>query len=244
MNSIPALPAHPTRPPALPRVHHDPGARSPAVQWARHALRRVAPAMSAAPPERSARDAVLAAHVAAAARGDGRAFEAFYDATFGYARTLARRVLRGASDAALEDLLADAYFEAWRGAARFDPARGSAVSWLLTIVRSRAVDALRTAAAAPSVAAGDALAGAAEPEPADTSADADPAERLWRVEAGSRLQAALGRLSPGERWVVALAYLREMSHAEIAGATGLPLGTVKSHALRARHKLRAVLAAA
>lgn len=189
--------------------------------------------------ERTERDTRLAALVKAAARGDSRAFETFYDASFAWARVLARRVLRGASDAAVEDLLADAYFEAWRNAARFDPARGSAVSWLLTIVRSRAVDALRRAAASPDAASGDGP--DAESTPAD--AGSDPAERLWRAQAGSRLHAALGGLSPAERWVLGLAYFRDLSHAEIAAATGLPLGTVKSHALRAQHKLRAVFAA-
>jgi RNA polymerase sigma-70 factor (ECF subfamily) len=195
--------------------------------------------------ERAERDLRLAGLVQAAARGDSRAFEAFYDATFAYARTLARRVLRGAGEAAVEDLLADAYFEAWRHTARFDAARGSAVSWLLTIVRSRAIDALRSAAASPGAAGITGSAGSAADEadaPRGTASAADPAERLWRAEAGTRLHTALGGLAPGERWVLGLAYLREMSHAEIAAATGLPLGTVKSHALRAQRKLRVVLA--
>ena len=97
--------------------------------------------------ERAQRDSRLAAWVAAAAGGDCAAFEAFYDATFAYAQTLARRMLR---DADVDDLVADAYFEAWRSAARFDVARGSAVTWLLTVVRSRALELLRLQAAHPS----------------------------------------------------------------------------------------------
>ncbi len=55
-------------------------------------------------------------------------------------------MLRGSAD--LEDVLASAYFQVWRELQRFDAQRGSAVTWLLTIVRSRALDTLRESAAA------------------------------------------------------------------------------------------------
>jgi len=214
------------------------------------------------PPERQERDARLAALVAAAAAGDAGAFEAFYEQTFAFARTVARRLLHDTAE--VEDLLADCYFEAWRTAARFDPARGSAVTWLLTLVRSRGVDALRAAAARPdrpnpSYPGGGALAGAptrardagaaadgseTEAEGPTAAATADPAEALWQRQSGTQLHAALARLSAPERWVLGLAYLRDLSHTEIAQCTGMPLGTVKSHALRAQNKLRATLAAA
>ena len=194
--------------------------------------------------EREARDTRLATLLAAAAAGDTAAFEAFYESTFAYARTVARRLLRDA--AAIDDLLSDCYFEAWRCASRFDPHRGSPVTWLLTLVRSRGLDALRAAGARPDRVAGTAAeAGQAmEPEAAGMPAGADgedPADRLWRLEAGAQLHAALATLDAAERWVLGLAYLRELSHAEIARCTGMPLGTVKSHALRAQRKLRALL---
>jgi RNA polymerase sigma-70 factor (ECF subfamily) len=189
-------------------------------------------------PEWAERDQHLAALLAAAAHGDTTAFEAFYDATYSYARTLARRMLAGGDT---DDLLADAFFEAWRKAAAFDPARGSAVTWLLTLVRSRALDLLRQRPREPAVADGGLAA-----EPVDdtvaAAGDTDPGDRLWRHEAGARLRAAVQALSPAERWALGLAYWREFSHAEIAAATGWPLGTVKSHLLRAQRKLREVLA--
>jgi len=182
--------------------------------------------------DRRARDARLAACVEAAARGDAAAFERFYDQTTGAAQALARRFMPGRAD--VEDLLADAYFGAWRGAARFDAARGSALGWLLAIVRSRAIDALRQRAAHPGT----------DRDPDDEAAaeDTDPADRLWRAQAGSRLDEALRGLRPAERWVLALAYFRALSHSEIARTTGLPLGTVKTAILRAQARLRAVLA--
>ena len=182
---------------------------------------------------RAARDARLAGLLSAAAAGDTTAFESFYDSSIAYARALARRML---SSADIDDLLADAYFEAWRNAARYDAQRGSAVTWLLTIVRSRALDLLRQRAAHPSVAGAEATTADAATDPCE-----DPAELLWRQQAGTRLHAALQRLTPAERWVLGLAYFRELTHSEIATCTGLPLGTLKSHLLRAQTKLRAAL---
>src|SRR2546421_3649003 len=97
------------------------------------------------------RDCQLQALLKSAASGNSRAFDAFYSATIRHAMSLARRI---AGNAYAEDVLADAYFQAWREAERFDAARGSAISWLLTITRSRALDrmrqeALRHAGAAP-----------------------------------------------------------------------------------------------
>lgn len=184
---------------------------------------------------RSARDARLAGLLAGAATGDTTAFEAFYDGSIACARALARRMV---SSADMEDLLSDAYFEAWRNAARYDPQRGSAMTWLMTIVRSRALDLLRRRATHPSV-AGTELA----PDDVATDPCEDPSEQLWRQQAGTRLHAALQGLSPAERWVLGLAYFRDLTHSEIADCTGLPLGTLKSHLLRARTKLHAALTA-
>jgi RNA polymerase sigma-70 factor (ECF subfamily) len=181
-------------------------------------------------PQRRARDERLAALLQRSAAGDALAFEAFYDASVVHARTLARRILR---DAELDDVLAEAFFQAWRDAARFDAARGSAMAWLLTIVRTRALDLLRQRQ----------LRGhGAEAEPADAPSDEPgPPDLLAQAQAGTRLQAALGRLSQQERWLLGLAYYRDHTHVQIAAATALPLGTVKSVLLRAQHKLRALL---
>ncbi len=190
-----------------------------------------------ADPAREARDARLAELLHATARGDCTAYETFYDATFACARTVARRMLQGAD---VDDLLAEAYFEAWRTVARFDPARGSAITWLLIIVRSRCLDLLRQHRSQPSVGGSGADGEPAEHEAADTSEQ--PTERLWRRQTDARLIAALDQLGAAERWVLGLAYFRELSHAQIAAATGLPLGTVKTLILRAQQRLRTMLA--
>lgn len=184
---------------------------------------------SAAAAARAARDTLLAARLTAAAAGDADAFAAFYDATVGHARALARRIVHGAD---VDDTLAEAYLDAWRHAAAFDPARGSAVSWLLGIVHHRALDIWRRQH--PS----GGLAAAAEPA---ATAD-EPAERLWQCQSSQRLGRALAGLSASERWVLGLAYFRDLPHGAIARCTGLPLGTVKSLIHRAQGKLRLALA--
>jgi len=192
------------------------------------------PSPEAVDDARARRDAELAALLTAAAQGNASAFERVYDMTVGYAQALARRML-APSDA--EDVIADAYFQAWRESRSFDVARGSAVTWLLTIVRSRALDLLRRHKASPEVAGTDDDAALHPCTDAPT-----PADWLAGVEAGSRLRGALDALSAQERWVLCLAYYRELSHREVCEHTGLPLGTVKSLILRAQGKLRALLA--
>ena len=189
-----------------------------------------APLPPAVDPQRRARDEQLALLLKRSAGGDAQAFEAFYDASIVHARTLARRILR---DAELDDVLSDAFFQAWRDSARFDAGRGSAMAWLLTIVRTRALDCLRQRQVRGQP--GDA-------EPDDVVSDEPgPPDLLARAQVGSRLQAALGQLSQQERWLLGLAYYRDHTHVQIAATTALPLGTVKSVLLRAQHKLRALL---
>lgn len=195
------------------------------------AARALRDRQSEADAARAARDRQWAAWLAAAAAGDVRAFEAFHDASHGYARALARRIVAAAD---LDDVLAEAYLQSWQQCARFDPARGSAVAWLLTIVRSRALDQWRRSDGAP----------LPPPDAGDAPADPlpGPDALLEQAERGSRLHAALAALSARERWLLGLAFFRELSHAQIAQCTGLPLGTVKSVILRAQARLRERLA--
>ncbi|MBI5276000.1 MAG: sigma-70 family RNA polymerase sigma factor [Burkholderiales bacterium] len=181
------------------------------------------------------RDERLAGLLRAAAGGDGRAFEAFYTATARHAIAVVRRI---AGDALAEDVLADCYFQAWRNAAQFDAARGSAITWLLTMARSRALDRIRqeTLRHGGLTGAPDFDASVVEQGQAP-----GPEELLESVESRTRLHAALRELSANERWVLGLAYFRDFTQSEIATITCMPLGTVKSLMTRAQHKLRETL---
>jgi len=183
-----------------------------------------------APPEPQ-----LAALLASAAGGDARAFEQFYDATARQAMAVVRRVT---CDAYAEDVLSDCYFQAWRNAAQFDPARGSALAWLLTMARTRALDRMRQETLRHG-----GLSGAPEfdADSEQAAQDCGPEALLETTQAHTRVHAALAQLSANERWVLGLAFFRDCTQSEIAALTGMPLGTVKSLITRAQHKMRETL---
>ncbi|HEV8459452.1 MAG TPA: sigma-70 family RNA polymerase sigma factor [Gaiellaceae bacterium] len=167
--------------------------------------------------------------LAAIARGDERALGELYDRLGGVAYRLAVRVLR--DPALAQDAVQDAFLAVWRTAAAFDPARGKASTWLLTLVHRRAVDVVRREdrrRAEPlddaPVAAGDAV---------DESAEVREERR--------RVQAALAQLPPDQREALELAYYGGLSQSELAERLGVPLGTVKSRMFTGLSKLRDLL---
>jgi RNA polymerase sigma-70 factor, ECF subfamily len=175
--------------------------------------------------------ALLVGHMRA---GDRQALESLYDATVGKLYALASAILRHAEDS--EEVVCETYAQAWETADRFDPLRASVTGWLLMICRSRALDLLRkrrTRGANLGLAGFDHI-------------DDDPHrpdELLSLMQRHSRVHAALGALTPERRQLVSLAFLRDLTHQEIAEATGMPLGTVKSHLRRALGQLREQLEA-
>lgn len=169
----------------------------------------------------------------AMARGEEQALAEFYDATLGRSYALALRIVRDRE--AAEDVVAETYLQAWREAARFDPARGNPLAWLLTICRSRALDYLRRL---------EPVAFHAEPETlpgAEISTAVATEDLVASLEDGHRVRAAVAQLPEVQRQLLALAFFRGLSHQEIAEQTGLPLGTVKSHLRKAQDALRKLL---
>jgi RNA polymerase sigma-70 factor (ECF subfamily) len=161
---------------------------------------------------------------------DENALASLYEAMAGRVYGLALRITRNVQTA--EEVVEDTFWQIWRQAPRFDPARGNATAWMLTMTRSRALDALRRV----DQVASDTESGEREADLAD-----GPEDLLASSEAGKQLDAALARLEPLPRQLVALAFFRGLSHEEIATHTGLPLGTVKSHIRRALVRLRDIL---
>lgn len=177
----------------------------------------------------------LEALIARAAVGDTRAFEALYVAT---APWLLARVRRTVGATLAEDVLAEVYLQVWRSLGEYDPLRGDPQSWLATLARSRALDRLRHERARPGGWHWVDEAGAADA----LWHDDGPQQRCERQQAASGLRQCMQHLlSAPERLVLGLAYWREHSHTEIAGLTGLPVGTVKTLMRRSQHKLRAHL---
>ena len=181
----------------------------------------------------AASDAQLAQWIAAIVDRDEHALTALYDATFTRVFGLVRRIVH--STALAEEVVEDAYFQVWWQAVRFDPARGRALTWLLAMARSRAIDALRHEARFQHAA----LDGESLPEVASEAPFVDALLDLARHS--SDLHQALMLLGAQPRQLVSLAFFRGLSHEEIAQQTLLPLGTVKSQIRRALLSLRETL---
>lgn len=161
----------------------------------------------------------LAALLNRAARGDRAAFADLYDAT---ARRLHGLVLRVVRDPAQsEEVTQEVYLEIWRTASRYDPQRGSAVAWLLTIAHRRAVDRVRSAEAATR--RESTYLNLSQAVDHDSTADAVHASLDAR-----RVRSALGSLTPIQREAIELAYFGGYTHAEVAALLDLPLGTAKT----------------
>jgi RNA polymerase sigma-70 factor (ECF subfamily) len=166
---------------------------------------------------------------------DPDAFEVFYDRHGGVAYSLAYRIVgeRGAA----EDVTQEAFISIWRSGARYDAARGSVRTWMLGIVRNRAIDALRSKAGrAPKLDFDD-----------DSILEHRPAEELTdsealRRETAQEVRGALDELPGEQSKVIELAYFGGFSHSEIAGMLGVPLGTVKGRMRLGLEKIRGELA--
>jgi RNA polymerase sigma-70 factor (ECF subfamily) len=132
-----------------------------------------------------------------------------------------------------EDVAQEAFLRAWRHASNFDPRRGSVTTWLHTITRNLAVDALRRRRAVPVNL--DIL--MLEP---DTQAKA-PDQVAADADAGSRLREAIGHLPLDQRRAVMLAFFYGHTAREISIADRIPLGTAKTRIRLGIAKLRAAL---
>lgn len=205
---------------------------APALEGAPDPLQRASAGAGVAPRA----DAVaLAGLLTRIVDRDERALAQLYDETSSRVYGLALRICRRAAMA--EEVVEDAYWQAWRQAPRFDPGRGEVLSWLLAITRSRAIDALRRDERFRHEALDD--------EAGEPDAGAAPAalDILDAMRGERRVHDALATLDPRSRQLVALAFFRGLTHEEIAAQSSIPLGTVKSLIRRALLQLRQVLAA-
>jgi RNA polymerase sigma-70 factor (ECF subfamily) len=166
---------------------------------------------------------------------DPDAFAVLYDRHGAAAYSLAYRIVGDSTLA--EDVTQEAFLSLWRSGARFDATRGSVRSWTLTIVRNRAIDALRRAGGqAPRLDADDDAALAAEPANQLTDSEA------IRRETARRVRRVLKDLPSEQARVIGLAYFGGFTHAEIAEMLNMPLGTVKGRMRLGLEKVRTTLA--
>jgi len=155
----------------------------------------------------------------ACGRGDETAFARLYDATASRVVGLAVRVVRDPAQA--EEVAQEAFLEIWRTAGRFDPAKGSPLGWLLTIVHRKAVDRVRSAEA--STRRDTTYHQQNHPVEHDSTAEAAQASLEAR-----RVRQALTSLTPVQREALELAYFGGYTHTEVATMLELPVGTAKT----------------
>ena len=156
-------------------------------------------------------DAVVIARICA---GDEGAMAVLYDR---YARVVYSIALRVLADAgAAEDVLQDVFVQLWRRPQAFDASRGSLMAWLGVIARNRAIDHLRKQR--PHEDSSETI--IAVNATADTDVERDQAVR--------KVRSILAGMPGEQRTALELAYFDGLTHAEIAGKTGQPLGTVKT----------------
>ena len=172
-----------------------------------------------ASPAAGAGDDILERLLAQVARGDEQAFADLYQRVAAAVFGLVSKVVRNPAQS--EEVTQEVIVELWRTAPRFDPARGTARSWIMTCAHRRAVDRVRSA---ESAARRDDLAGRRDQgRPYD--------EVVEQVESSlerEHVRRGLQALTALQREAVVLAYYGGHTHREIAELLGVPQGTVKT----------------
>ena len=178
-----------------------------------------APSGASPAPGRHASAGELASLLQRCSRGDEGAFAQVYDATSSRAYGLALRVVRNPAHA--EEVVQEAYLDAWRSSSRYDPSRGSALGWLLTIVHRKAVDRVRSAEAATQR---DATYHR-ETRQVDHDQTAEAAHSSLEAQ---RVRGAVSTLTAVQREAVELAFFGGYTHTEVATMLDVPVGTAKT----------------
>lgn len=169
--------------------------------------------------------------LAACAQGDTGAFRVLYRATSATLYGIVKRLVRREDWAA--DVLQEGYWRIWRHAGEYNPARGAAMTWMISIVRHAALDRLRAARRQ-----------SAREELAEQIPEQNPeqiSEEASAFESARDVRTCLKGLDPPARRAILLAYYYGFSHAELAEQMAAPLGTVKSWIRRGMSRLAACL---
>ena len=178
-------------------------------------------------PVRSAEPAdVLMARIV---QGDERAFEHLYDQLAPRVFGLVRKIVR--DESLSEEVLQEVFLEAWRLAARFDPSRGGAAAWVMTLAHRRAVDRVRSSQSSRER---DLKAGIRELNSSTPTME----EEAELLDEAVRARQALALLAEPQRQAIELAYFHGLTQVQVAQQLGIPLGTAKTRIRDGMSKLR------
>lgn len=169
------------------------------------------------------------------AQGDQRAFSELYDVIAPRMLGLVRHVLK--DHAQSEEVVQEVLLEVWQTAPRFDPNKGKAVTWMLTMAHRRAIDRVRSAQSSRDR---DTRVGIRD---LDREFDSVAESVEIRLE-HDRVEKALSRLSELQRQAVELAYYGGYSHSEVSEMLNVPIGTVKTRLRDGMMRLRTELGVA
>ena len=166
--------------------------------------------------------------VTASRSGDQGAMAALYDRYSSIVYSVALRVLQDAG--AAEDVLQEVFMQLWRNPGAFDASRGNMAAWLAVIARNRAIDALRRRRPENNI------------EDVVLSVEHNLASEADRSRTMHKVRGALQAMPAAQRAALEMAYFEGLTHTEIAGKTGEPLGTIKTRIRSGLVALRKVLA--
>ncbi len=167
----------------------------------------------------------------ACAAGDRAALRALYDREAARMLGVAIRLLR--RRALAEEAVQDAFVQIWRRASSFDPARGDARTWIYAVLRNRALNILRGESRTDLVDDFTSMEIASDED--------DPETLVAKLSDAGALRRCLEGLETDRRQAIVLAYVHGLSHGELAGRMGVPLGTAKSWIRRSLGSLRECL---
>jgi RNA polymerase sigma factor (sigma-70 family) len=192
---------------------------------------------SLAPPDQQ--QTQLREWIAAVARRDAVAFRRLYEATSPKLFGFALRILHKSEWA--EEVLQESFVSIWHGAAGYQSALAAPMTWMSTIVRNKAFDALRRPDNTVDAVEIDADTFDREILEALESPDAGPADLLQASGDARSLARCLQGLEGLHRQAIALAFYHDLSHGEVAEQMKVPIGTVKTWIRRGLDRLRQCL---
>jgi RNA polymerase sigma-70 factor, ECF subfamily len=169
---------------------------------------------------------------------DRAAFERLYRATCAHLLSVAFRILNNRDRA--EEVLQEAFMNVWHSASGYNPVMATPMTWLINIVRNKAIDALRSGKTE--------RASTVELDEEALAVAADDSQEPQRLLADSldkaHIDTCMAALTPSQRQALALAYYRGMVHTDIATALNAPLGTAKAWVRRGLDRLKECLQSA